>query len=106
MCSFVEFHGGGQVLETAATGGLPTRRRMPSCPTGKEHVHPVTDLAPIGATRQRPGDASILRWLLRVVDYTPRLRCFPSANSCGSRHRVRRAWLSTRFSPPPARSRE
>jgi hypothetical protein len=43
MCSFAEFHGGGQVLETAATGGLPTRRRMPSCPTGKEHVHPVTE---------------------------------------------------------------
>src|SRR5664279_4322695 len=46
MFSFVEFHGGGQVLETAATGGLPTRRRMPSCPTGKEQVHPVADLAP------------------------------------------------------------
>src|ERR1035437_7248303 len=31
-------------LATGAPGGLPTRRRIPSCPTWKQHLHSVTDL--------------------------------------------------------------
>ena len=39
ICSFVKLHAGEQVLGTAASGGLPTRRRMPSCPT--QNVWPM-----------------------------------------------------------------
>src|ERR1039458_8685819 len=38
-------------LATGAPGGLPTRRRIPSCPTSKHHLPSVTGLRPLDRHR-------------------------------------------------------